>query len=134
MTVLGQVKIPLWDDVHTWERGLLSFKHLQRLLIRTSRSITVPSSGSKDGLQLGDEESKLELKLAHQREQEDDVVRRWLVFLPSSLTETRVWTKAFAGRANGERMAVWMPKNNYQWEVICNHPIKGEEVCGGDFI
>ena len=91
-TVLGQVKIPLWDDTYTWERGLLSFKHLQRLLIRTSRSITMPSSENEDGPQLGDKESKLELKLAHQREQEDDVVRRWLVCLPSSLAEFRVWT------------------------------------------
>ena len=127
---------------------MLSFQHLRRLLIRTSRPITpdeTPISESEEelgyleeALWLEDKELKMELKLAHQRQREDGVVRRWLVFPPPSLTEIVVWTKAFAGRTNGERMAAWMPKCERrgcsQWEVVRNHPIKGEEVYGGDFI
>ena len=127
---------------------MLSFQHLRRLLIRTSRSITpdeTPSSESEDELRYPealwpeDEELKMELKLAYQRQREDGVVRRWLVFPPPSLTEIVVWTKAFAGRMNGERMAAWMLKCDERrgrswWEVVRNHPVKGEEVYGGDFI
>lgn len=131
MRVYGQEKIPLWDDAYTWEYGLQSFKHLRRLLVRTSHAITTSSSESDDGL------GCLRGKMVHQREQEDNVVRRWLTFLPPSLTEVQIWTKAFAGRANGERMAVWMysERRGFRgWEVVRNHPIEGEEVCGGSFI
>jgi hypothetical protein len=130
-----QEKISLWDDAYTWRSGLFSFKHLRRLLIRTSRSITT----SEDGVGYLPEDE--ELKLARQRQREDDVIRGWLVSLPqpSPLTEIKIWTKALAGRTNGERMAVWILKYNERWgcnrwEVVCNHPITGEEVCSADFI
>lgn len=130
----------LWDDPYRWEGSLLSFTHLERLLIQTSRSI-VPEETPKEALQLEDEELKLELKLAHRRQREDDVIRRWLVATPPALCGILIWTKAFAGRINGERMAVRTLKDdsdNYwgydQWKILHDHPIKGEEVCGGDFI
>jgi hypothetical protein len=107
-------------------------------LIRTSRSITPDEtpSGERDE---ENEEMELELKLACQRRREDVVIRDWLVFPPPSLTEVRIWTKAFAGRTNGERMSTWVPSSSRywdcdRWEVAENRPIEGEEVCGGDFI
>jgi hypothetical protein len=128
---------------------MLSFHKLRRLLIRTFRSITpkeMPSSESEGGLGYSrrqpeglrpEDEFELELKLSHQHRREDDVLRRWLVFPPPFLAEVQVWTKAFAGRMNGERMTV--RKLTYsrwgtQWEMVSDKPIKGEEVCGGEFI
>ena len=135
-----QDETPLWDDPHTWEGGFLSFRHLERLLIQTSRSIA-PEETLNEVLQLEDEELKLELRLDHRCQQEDDVVRRWLVSPPPALHGILIWTKAFAGRTNGERMAVRVLKDNSyeywgydRWEVVHDHPIEGEEVCGGDFI
>jgi hypothetical protein len=82
----------------------------------------------------------LELSLALRRQREDNVIRQWLVMYPPCLRELRIWTKAFAGRTNGERLVGWMLKgyidgrSGPQWEVVDNHPIIGEEVSGGDFI
>ena len=150
--VSEQDKIPLWADAYTWECNLVSFRNLTRLLIRTSRSITLeetPSSEGKDklgcpkhlkeALHLEDEELELELKLAHQRQQEDMVVRRWLIRPPDSLTQVLIWTKAFTGRTNGERLADWGLRydeswGSRQWVVFRNRPAKDEEVCGGVFI
>lgn len=87
MRVSEQDMVPLWADAYTWECNLVSFKNLTRLLIRTSCSITLeetPSSEGKDklgclnhlkeALHLEDEELELELKLAHQCQQEDMVI------------------------------------------------------------
>ena len=121
----------------------MSFQHIRQLLIRTSRSITPEDelgypNHSEEALRPEDKESKLELKLAHQRQREDNVIRTWVVFPPPSLREVRIWTQAFVGRTNGEHMAVWMLQDNEwpdnEWDLVDNHPIKGEEVCGGDFV
>jgi len=154
MRVYGQDKPPLWADAYTWECSLVSFTHLTRLLIRTSRSITpspeeTPSSESEDklgclkclkeALHSEGKESKLEHELVHQRQREDRVVRRWLISPPNSLIQILIWTKAFAGRTNGERLADWSLRYDEhrgcrQWDIFQNHPMKGEEVCGGIFI
>jgi len=135
MRVYRQEVMSLWDYAYTWEDGLLSFQYLTWLLIRTSHSIT-SSNESKDGPGCPKDEK---VKLAHQHQQEGDVIQWFLAFLPSSLTEIKIWIKVFAGRTNGKRLAVWMLKYNErqdcnQWEVVCNHPIEGEEVYDGDFI
>ena len=131
----GQDTRPLWDDAYTWEGSWLSFQHIKRLLIRTSRSITPEETEGEDGLGWEDGVSTL----VHQCQQEDRVVRRWLVFPPPSLTEFRIWTRAFKGHTNGERMAVWMPSYNErlgrdQWQEVRDHPFEGEEVDDGSFI
>ena len=146
----GQEMTPLWEDAYTWEGNFLLFTHLKRLLIRTSRSILpeeIPSSESEDELGCPEcpreafhpegEDLKLELKLAHRHQRENDVVRRWLISPPPFLTDFLIWTKAFAGRTNGERMTVRMldKRRGYnQWKVIYDHPIRGREVCDGMFI
>ena len=128
MRIYGQDTKPLWDDAYTWQGSFLSFRRIERLLIRTSRSIT-----PEDGLGWEDEVP------LHQRQQEDSVVRKWLVFPPPSLTEFRIWTKAFKGHTNGERIAVWMPSYNErlgrdQWQEVRDCPFEGEEVDDGSFI
>lgn len=82
-------------------------------------------------------DATLELGLK-QRQREDKVIRRWLTFPPHSLTEMKVWTKAFAGRANGERMAVCTRTHDKdsdtaaKWNVT-NFPESNEELCGSTF-
>ena len=77
--------------------------------------------------------------MLHQHQQEDSVVRKWLVFPPPSLTEFQIWTKVFKGHMNSEYMAVWMPSYNEhlgcnQWQKVCDHPFEGKEVDNGSFI
>jgi len=133
MKIYGQDTKPLWDDAYTWQGSFLSFRRIERLLIRTSRSIIPEGTESEDGLGWEDDMS------LYQRQQEDSVVRKWLVFPPPSLIEFRIWTKAFKGHTNGERMAVWMPSYNErlgrdQWQEVRDHPFEGKEVDDGSFI
>lgn len=136
---------PLWDDAFMWHGNFLSFTNLRRLLMRTSRSIIPEVTHSRES-EVGYSEcpkkavrSKLELELAHLRRQEDNVVRDWLVSPPDHLNDIVVWTKAFAGRTNGERMVfrTRMPNESQgynDWEVVRDDPIKGKEVCSGSFM
>lgn len=139
MRMYGQDTRPLWDDAFTWEGSWLSFQHIKRLLIRTSRSITPEETEYGDGLGYPEHPNEAlqpedeELTLVHQRQEEDTVVRQWLVFPPPSLAEFQIWTNAFKGHANGERRAVWMPiYNEYmdrdQWQQVRDHPFEVEEV------
>lgn len=142
MRLYRQDTKPLWDDAYTWQGSWLSFQHIQQLLIQTSRSITSESKNGLGSLEHWEEELLLEddmLKLVHQHQQEDSMVRGWLVFPPTSLREFWIWTKAFKGHMNGERMAIWMPsyderRDCNQWQIVPDHSSKGEGVCDGDFI
>ena len=65
------------------------------------------------------------------------MVLRWLISPPPKLTDFLIWTKAFAGRTNGERMVVRKLDSHLgydRWKVAYDHPIRGTEVCGGNFI
>lgn len=134
----GQDTRPLWDDAYTWEGSWLSFQHIKRLLIRTSRSITPEETEYGDGLGRPEHEDEVST-LVHQRQQEDSVVRQWLVFPPPSLAEFKIWTKAFKGRTNGECMAIWMPSydellDRDQWEEVYDE-VEGVRACDdGTFV
>jgi hypothetical protein len=115
-----------WDDADRWEDGLRSLLFLQRLLIRSSRSLR-ERLGSEGGDWLGPVQLEHEgLESVRRCQREDDEVRKWLLFSPPHLTHFVIWTKAFAGGAKGERLVTWGPNEmGVGWHKVFDQPIKG---------
>lgn len=78
----------LWDDAEIWKDGLRSLGCLERLLLRTQRSLREAASS------------------------EDVFVHGWLLSSPPVLSEVIIWTKMLSSAASGtgERLVKWRPK------------------------
>jgi hypothetical protein len=109
-----------WDDADRWGEGLQSLVFLEQLLIQMSCSLRERSSSevsdSEDWLGPAAVQPEHEgLEFICQCQREDDKVRRWLLlFSPPCLTQVVIWTKVFAGGAEGERIVDWR-HNGLQW-------------------
>jgi hypothetical protein len=121
-----------WDDVNRWEDGLRLLVFLERLLIRSSRSLGERPNENW----LGPVQPKHEvLESVRHCQREDDQVRQWLLVSPPHLTDVIVWTKAFAGGVKGERMVAWQRDiMGFQWHKGFDQPIEGGEVDRGAFV
>jgi hypothetical protein len=126
-----------WDDADRWEDGLRSLVVLERLLIRSSRSLKERHSSNSEGEDwLGPVQPEHEgVELVRQCQQEDDQVRQWLIFSPPCLAHFTIWTKAFAGGTKGERLVTWRhDAMRFRWHKVFEQPTEGKEVDGGDFV
>jgi hypothetical protein len=89
----------------------MSLQYLERLLLRTSRSLKeTPRS-------------------------EDRLVRQWTIHSPPKLKELLLWTKAFKGGINGERMVKWFREGtDCRWRKTFDQPGVGGRVDDGAFV
>jgi hypothetical protein len=95
--------------VDVWEDGLRSLRCLERLLLRTRRSLReVPSN-------------------------EDTFVREWLLNSPPVLGEVIIWTRALTSATGGtdERLVNWHPDGQGGWRKQYE---QRERIYGSDFI
>jgi len=66
---------------------------------------------------------------------EDGLVRQWTILSPPKLKELLLWTKAFKGSTNGERIVTWLCEEmDCRWHKTFEQPGEDGRVDGGAFM